>query len=139
LGLAFYFGAVLLFEVVFLFAALIVGLIAYAAGLALHALGVPWVFLAALGVALGILLYLLFFAYCMVMVIGSVLTFLEAYALYFLGGRYPMLGDLLERSTPTMAVYMPPAGGPPYNPPGYSPGYSPGYPPPGYPPPPNAI
>jgi hypothetical protein len=28
------------------------------------------------------------------------MTFLEAYTLYFLGGRYPMLGDLLTASTP---------------------------------------
>jgi hypothetical protein len=25
---------------------------------------------------------------------------MDAYAIYFLGGRYPLLGDLLDRSTP---------------------------------------
>jgi hypothetical protein len=48
-----------------------------------------------------------------------VLTFGQAYALYFLGGRYPLLGDLLDRSTPPPA-YAYPAGFPP-TPPQYPP------------------
>jgi hypothetical protein len=37
--------------------------------------------------------------------LGTGLTFMESYALYFLGGRYPMLGYLLDRSTPPPPVY----------------------------------
>jgi hypothetical protein len=50
---------------------------------------------------------------------GSLLTFFQAYALYFLGGRYPILGDLLDRSTPPPAYAyaasfpLPPQSGPP--------------------------
>ena len=51
---------------------------------------------------------------------GAMITFFQAYALYFLGGRYPLLGDLLDRSAP-----------PPAFP--YIPGY-PAYPPPPEPP-----
>jgi hypothetical protein len=46
-------------------------------------------------------------------VLGSVYTFSQAYALYFLGGRYPMLGDLLDRSTPPPGFAYPVAY-PPY-------------------------
>ena len=51
---------------------------------------------------------------------GTAITFNQAYALYFLGGRYPLLGDLLDRSAP---------------PPAFA--YTPGFPPPAplYPPP----
>jgi hypothetical protein len=38
--------------------------------------------------------------YLMLLAIGVVMTFLESYTLYFLGGRYPLVGDLLDRSTP---------------------------------------
>jgi hypothetical protein len=52
---------------------------------------------------------------------GSLLTFFQAYALYFLGGRYPLLGDLLDRSTPppayAYAASFPPPAPPPYQPP----------------------
>jgi len=44
---------------------------------------------------------------------GALNLFLRCYAVYFLGGHYPMLGDLLDRSTP------PPAAPPMYPPPGY--------------------
>jgi hypothetical protein len=51
---------------------------------------------------------------------GSLITFFQAYALYFLGGRYPLLGDLLDRSTPppayAFAAAFPPSP-PPYQPP----------------------
>jgi hypothetical protein len=48
---------------------------------------------------------------------GCVQVFFQAYALYFLGGRYPMLGDLLEPPTPPIPYALPPpeispAGGP---------------------------
>jgi len=95
----------------------IVGLILW---LALHKAGpAGMVALIGLGV-LGGLIFLCWVIFVGVCLIGSVLTFGQAYALYFLGGRYPLLGDLLDRSTP---------------PPAYA--YAPGYPPtpPQYPPP----
>jgi len=83
-------------------------------GFALHALGVSAFVLSALGMTVAIPLYLVLVFYGMFMAIGTVVTFLESYALYFLGGRYPMLGDLLDRSTPP-----PPAIPYPPPPPGY--------------------
>jgi len=65
----------------------------------------------------GVVVYLCW-AVCVVLAfMGSLLTFFQAYALYFLGGRYPLLGDLLDRSTPPpayAATFPPP---PPYQPP----------------------
>jgi len=57
-------------------------------------------------VAGGITLYLLFIAFAFYMEIGlfgCILIFLQAYALYFLGGRYMFLGDLLEPSAPDVS------------------------------------
>jgi hypothetical protein len=52
-----------------------------------------------LGIALLLLVVL-----AAIMVLGSVYTFLQAYALYFLGGRYPLLGNYLEPAPPTPAI-----------------------------------
>jgi hypothetical protein len=38
-------------------------------------------------------------------------TFFQAYALYFLSGRYPLLGDLLEQHAPPPPAYPPPPPG----------------------------
>ena len=68
----------------------------------------------------GALLFLCW-AVCVVLgFMGSLITFLQAYALYFLGGRYPLLGDLLDRSTPP-PVYAYATQPPPYQPPPQSP------------------
>ncbi len=111
LGFAGYMGAVMVFEIVFLIAMIIVAIVAGLIGLMLHLIGVPTALLIGLGIALAIVCYLFFFFYCAVIIMGTTLTFLESYTLYFLGGRYPMLGDLLDRSTPPAAVpsmYPPP-------------------------------
>jgi hypothetical protein len=73
-------------------------------------------------------LVFLCWAVCVVLAfMGTLLTFFQAYALYFLGGRYPLLGDLLDRSTPPPAYaaafpppppYQPPQPEPPPTPPG---------------------
>jgi hypothetical protein len=80
---------------------------------ALHNTGtVGTVILIACGVAGGVV----FFCWMLcvgIAIFGSLFIFFQAYALYFLGGRYPLLGDLLDRSTP---------------PPSYA--YATGYPPP---------
>lgn len=48
-----------------------------------------------------------------VAVIGYLYTFLQAYALYFLGGRYRLLGDLLEPPPAAVDAPEPPAQTPP--------------------------
>ena len=40
--------------------------------------------------------------------LGYLFMLLEAYSIYFLGGRYPKLGDLLEPPPPVMYQYTPP-------------------------------
>ena len=40
--------------------------------------------------------------------LGPVYIFSQAYALYFLGGRYPLLGDLLDQTTPLPEFVAPP-------------------------------
>ena len=50
--------------------------------------------------------------------LGYVFTFLQAYALYFLGGRYPLLGSYLEPALPeTLFRFVPPGWSPAYYPP----------------------
>lgn len=80
---------------------------------------------------------LVFFCWAVCLLIGmggSVLTFGQAYALYFLGGRYPLLGSLLDRSTPPPSYsfaagfpayppFYPPQPGPPPSPPEGIPGF----------------
>jgi hypothetical protein len=46
-------------------------------------------------VALGVI-FVVAFLLLAITLLGAVLTFIQAYALYFLGGRYPLLGNLLE-------------------------------------------
>ena len=60
---------------------------------------------------------------------GPLFMYFQAYALYFLGGRYPLLGDLLDRSTPpttfaqaagfppALPTFQPPPTEPPPSPP----------------------
>jgi len=50
------------------------------------------------------MMYIMFLGY------GALNLLLRSYAVYFLGGRYPMLGDLLDQSTPspTLPSYLPP-------------------------------
>ena len=79
---------------------IIVGFITYAmAGSAHHAAGL---------VAGGIVFYGIIMAsalYVQIFTLGYLVTLLEAYAIYFLGGRYEKLGDYLE---PPTYVYAPP-------------------------------
>ena len=66
-------------------------------------------------IILGAVLYIAVFAYVFYVQIalnGYVLTLLEAYAIYFVGSRYPALGNLLEPPT-TNYIYAPPPTSPP--------------------------
>ncbi len=86
-------------EIVFILVGLVVFLIAAGVGALLHLAGTPSAALMGAAVIVFGLFYIVFI-YGMFLVNGVVMTFLEAYTLYFLGGRYPLLGDLLTASTP---------------------------------------
>ena len=68
--------------------------------LLLHAFHMPDVILQVLGMIAFACLYLGFIGYAAPFANGISMVFLEAYKLFFLGGRCPPLGDLLDRSTP---------------------------------------
>jgi hypothetical protein len=128
LGLTIYFAAIMAWEIALFFSTILLGLVAFAVGFLLHLIGVSTFILTALAILLGIAWYIFAGLYVVLFAIGPVLTFLDAYAIYFLAGRYPMLGDLLDRSTPppTYAYaaafpqyppsYYPPPSGPPSGP-----------------------
>jgi len=46
------------------------------------------------------LFFMAFFVYLSIGIFGSITLFFQSYALYFLGGRYPLLGSLLEPTPP---------------------------------------
>jgi hypothetical protein len=119
LGFVFGIGAEIAMGIVLLLSLIPPGILAFIFWFALHNAGTGGT--AAL-IGLAIVGGLLFFCWAVCVVIsfiGAALTFNQAYALYFLGGRYPLLGDLLDRSAP---------------PPEFA--YTPGFPPPpaNYPP-----
>jgi len=121
LGASVYLCAIIAFEIALFLVILVVGLVLGLIGFALHLAGVPTIILFILGGIIAFVLEIVLVFYAMLLVIGPVFTFLDAYALYFLGGRYPLLGDLLDRSTPPPAQFFPPA----YPPPGFPPPESP--------------
>jgi hypothetical protein len=66
-----------------------------------------WVLLGMVLIALIVIAYII--------LVGYVLTFLQAYALYFLGGRYPLMGHYLAPYWPQTHLPVPPP--PTYQPP----------------------
>jgi hypothetical protein len=115
LGMAAYMGATIAWEIAFFLCTAILGIVVFAIGFLLHMVGIPTAVLMVLGVFIAVVWYLLAFVYGLLLTLGTVLTFFDAYNLYFLNGRYPLLGDLLERSEPAPVAYRPPPGfGPPY-------------------------
>jgi hypothetical protein len=114
LALVGYMAQMLAFYIVFFVVVVILGLVGIMFGYMLHALGVSTTALTVLGICVAVPVYFFLFFYVMFMAIGTVMTFLEAYTLYFLGGRYPMLGELLDGSTPPRPTYMPPPEYPAY-------------------------
>jgi len=118
LGFVGYMGLTFAFELVLLFAFAIVGAIALLFGFLLHLAGVATTVLIVLAIVLGVLLYFALFGYVMIIGLGTLLTFFESYSLYFLAGRYPLLGDLLARSTPPPQAQPLPQ---PWNPAYYTP------------------
>lgn len=100
LSIAGYLAATMAFQVVFLFSILIIGAIAGGFGLLLHFTGVPNLFLIVPGIILGVAVYLFFVVYVLLLAMGTVFTFLQSYTLYFLGGRYPLIGEVLTKTDP---------------------------------------
>jgi len=85
--------ATLIVELVALIPLCLIGFVGW---LLLHSFGViGHVFMVAGCVSLY-LVGMVFVFYALIGIQGCVLTFFQAYGLYFLGGRYPLLGDILE-------------------------------------------
>jgi len=76
------------------------GIIGFILWLSLHKAGTAGIVVLIGFAILGGLIFLCWAICVAIAWMGSLLTFFQAYALYFLGGRYPLLGDLLDRSTP---------------------------------------
>jgi hypothetical protein len=76
------------------------GLIGGGLWLGLHKAGAAGTAILIACAIVGGLIFLCWMVCLGIGVLGSVYVFCQAYALYFLGGRYPLLGDLLDRSTP---------------------------------------
>jgi hypothetical protein len=87
-------------------------LVGFLGWLLLHHLGPAGHILMATGVILLGLAFASILIYVSIGFIGAVMLFLQAYALYFLAGRYPMLGDLLDPPTPGLAYPTPPPPAP---------------------------
>lgn len=104
--------AILIVEFIAMIPLGIIGLLGY---FVLHSLGpIGQVLLVAGGVVL-LLVFLVLLLYTTIFFSGCFVVFFEAYAVYFLGGRYPMLGDLLEPAPSgfTFATPVPPPDLPP--------------------------
>jgi hypothetical protein len=109
IGVAGYMGIIFAFEIAAIIVGLLVALVAGLIGFLLHLIGVPMALLWGLGIFVAIAFYIVVVGYGMVLAIGPLFTFMQAYTLYFLGGRYPLVGELLDRSTPPPAPHsMPP-------------------------------
>lgn len=94
-------------ELIFFLATAVLALIGGAVGLLIHVLGVSTHALLITAAVIGMPVAMALLIYIMLFAAGTMATFLQAYLLCFLGGRYPMLGDLLERSTPPNPLLAP--------------------------------
>jgi hypothetical protein len=109
IGLAGYMGLTIALEIAALIVGLVIAIIVGVIGFLLHLIGVPTALLFGLGIFVAVVFYIVTIFYGMVLAMGPLFTFMQAYTLYFLGGRYPLLGELIERSTPPpVAPSMPP-------------------------------
>jgi len=110
--------AIICYMLVF-FAALVAAIPFGGAGLALwlslrHADTAGHIAMIAGGVLLGVAFAIVLFL-AVIMIFGTMFTFFQAYTLYFLGGRYPLLGAYLDAQpqpqwTPPPAPVAPPSG-----------------------------
>jgi hypothetical protein len=100
LGFVFGLGAELATVMILLLSMIPPGIAGLILWLTLHKAG-PGGMVVLIGLAvIGGLLFVCWATCVVICLMGAVLVFGQAYALYFLGGRFPLLGDLLDRSTP---------------------------------------
>jgi hypothetical protein len=90
----------ILFYIVILAVVLVAFLIGFLAYFLLHLLHVPQSVVTVLAIISGASLYIFTIFYSTFLGYGALYTITESYALYFLGGRYPMLGEILDHTTP---------------------------------------
>jgi len=108
LGFVAQMACVIVFEIIFFIVMMVIGLLsAVLAGL-LHAMHVPDLIFQIITFTLLFGFEFAFIGYFSPFSYGIPLVFLEAYKLYFLGGRYPPLGEILDRTTPPSQP-LPPA------------------------------
>jgi MFS family permease len=93
--------AVGIFFYIFLFAvalvAFILGVLAY---FLLQLMHVSHTVMSELAIFSGAVLYVVTAFYGIILANGMLQTIIQSYAQYFLGGRYPLLGDIIDRTTP---------------------------------------
>jgi hypothetical protein len=106
-------GAELCIALVAFVAAIPTGLVAFILWLALHHAGTLGTIFMYVGFGLLGALFLIALLAAIICVGGATLIFYQAYALYFLGGRIPQIGNLLE---PPPQPYYPPMPAPPFTP-----------------------
>jgi hypothetical protein len=116
LGLAIGLAAEFILVFVLLLSLLPFGLVGGAVWLVLHNAGAMGTAVLIGCAVIAALVYICWAIFVGIVALGPVFIFNQAFALYFLGGRYPMLGDLLDRSTPPPANPYP-GTFPPYYPP----------------------
>jgi hypothetical protein len=90
-------------------AGIVLGLIGLVAFLLLHKLGIAGMVLLGVVIAIEALLFIALMIAADVVIVGLYMTFQQAWALYFLGGRYTLLGNLLEPPLEAMPTAWPPA------------------------------
>jgi hypothetical protein len=95
------------FYVVLLAVVIVAVILGGVVGLLLHLLHVPTAVLIVLAAVVGGSVYFATFFYATFLANGTVMTFLEAYLLYFLSERYPLLGQQLAASTPLTVMALP--------------------------------
>jgi hypothetical protein len=120
LGLIFGIVAEIAVVLVLLVSLIPVGIVGVILWFSLHHAGTAGIVVLIACAIFGGLVFLCWAVCVVISFMGSLLTFFQAYALYFLGGRYPLLGDLLDRSTPPpayAAAFPPPQPTSPYQPP----------------------
>ena len=114
-----YIATTLAYEIVLFLLMAVAAIVCGVIGLLLHLAGVPMTVLLVLGVIVIIFFVFIVNGYLLLLALGPFFTFFEAHTLYFLGGRYPLLGELLDRSTPAPVFKAPqsPLYAAPYYPP----------------------
>jgi hypothetical protein len=125
LAIAGYLGQSVVAYVLMLVLEIVIGGLVFIGYMILHTLGASDTLMIVLACVIVLPIFLFLIFYTTFLLVGIVLTFLQAYSFYFLGGRYPLLGDLLDRSTPPPPPLPPPPPGYAYayaTPPVYAPG-----------------